>query len=205
MKRIIAILLITVCVTSLAIYLVGYHGPREFSRSDNLPQVENVIKNARKLLGAPYDPLMGMYGNIGAKVGFIVCSDIPNIAFGLSDYSWKEALEKDYKENSKFYNSSEGNVPGNPYFHRRARNLHSYFDANNRLKLGSYKPNIGDMVFYRKSKNGYVAHVALVSEITTNGYKIIESAPKTFFAQEVDQDSPIERGWIFSGFGSVYN
>ncbi len=205
MKRIFLILPILILIFTVTIYVLGYHGPRVFSSGQKLPLVENVIENAKSLSGTPYDPLMGMYGNIGADFGFIVCSDVPNIAFGLSGYSWKEALEQDYKLNSKFYNSENGNKPGNPYFHRRARNLYSYFKANGKLKTQGYTPKVGDMTFYRKKVNGFIAHVALVSKVTESGYNLMESAPKTLIAQEVGEKSPIERGWIFAGFGSVYN
>lgn len=205
MKRLMIFLIMMFLVVPIGMYAMGYHGPRDFSGTSHLPKSDLVIRNARALIGTPYDPLMGMYGNIGAKAGFIVCSDVPNIAFGASGYSWKEVLEKDFKVNSKFYNSDNGNKPGNPFFHRRARNLYAYFRANGRLKTGDFKPEVGDLVFYRKSNNGYIAHVALVSAVTRNGYKLIESAPGTLVVQEVDQTSPIERGWIYSGVGSVYN
>ncbi len=205
MKRSLLTIIVLIAIATLTIYGVGYHGPRDFSGANKLPEIDVVIENARSLSGTPYDPLMGMYGNIGAKAGFIVCSDVPNIAYGLSSFSWKEVLESDYRNNPKFYDPSQGNKPGNPYFHRRARNLYSYFKANNRLKNGDYAPRVGDMVFYRKTDKGYISHVALVTGTIPQGYKIMESAPKTLVAQEVYSSSPIERGWIFAGFGSVYN
>lgn len=205
MKRIILRLALIISIIPLSIFLLGHHGPRTFSGTEKLPPIDAVIESARSLRGTPYDPLMGMHGDIGGKAGFIVCSDVPNIAYGLNGYSWKEVLENDYKINSNFYNSQNGNKPGNPYFHRRARNLYSYFKANNRLRNQDYTPNVGDLVFYRKNKHGFIAHVTLVSEVTETGYKLMESAPKTLIAQEVDHNSPIERGWVFAGFGSVYN
>lgn len=204
MKLVFLRIAVIISIVPILVYAIGYHGPRTFSGIGELPPVGHVIENAKALSGTPYDPLMGMHGNIGADVGFIVCSDVPNIAFGLSGYSWKNILEDDYKKNSKFYNSKNGNKPGNPYFHRRARNLYSYFQANGKLRTGDSSPKAGDMAFYRKSESGYIAHVALVTEVSGERYMLMESAPKTLVAQEVEQHSPIERGWIFAGFGSVY-
>ncbi len=168
-----------------------------------IPNSQTVIMHARSLKGTPYDPLMGKYDNLGAKGGFIVCSDVPNIAYGLSGFSWQSILAKDYKKSPYSYDSRNGNTPGNPYFHRRARNLFSYFESVDRLMPNSYKPSIGDLVFYKKKKHNYISHVALVSEVTESVYYIIESAPRTILTQEVSHRSPIERGWVLMGYGRV--
>jgi uncharacterized protein YijF (DUF1287 family) len=204
MKHLAWILISIFSAIAVLALTLGYHGQRIFNKGERLPAAQTVVKNARSLIGVPYDPLMGTHNNIGATAGFIVCSDVPNIAFGLEGYSWKKVLEKDFLVHSSAYDTSNGNNPNNPYFPRRARNLYAYFKANNKLRTGSHQPSPGDLVFYRKTENGYIAHVALVTEVGKNGYKIMESAPKTIFAQEVDGQSPIERGWIFTGFGKVY-
>lgn len=188
----------------IAVFSLGYFGERSFDSGNNLPTVNSVVESARSLRGSPYDPLMGMYENIGAKLGFLVCSDVPNIAYGLAGYSWKTVLEDDFRIHTSAYDTSNGNTPNNPYFHRRARNLYNYFKANNRLKIKNYTPSIGDLVFYRKNSKGYIAHVTLVTEVGPDNYSVMESAPRTILAQEVDGKSPLERGWIFAGFGSVY-
>jgi uncharacterized protein YijF (DUF1287 family) len=87
----------------------------------------------------------------------------------LSGFSIKLALAEDFKQNPSAYNSENGNNPRNPYFHRRARNLYAYFKSQDRLMPTNYKPSIGDLVFYKKAQNGYISHVALVSEITLMG------------------------------------
>lgn len=191
-------------ITSISIYLLGYRGERHFDTGDTLPSPERLVASAKKLRGTPYDPLMGMYSNVGAKLGFIVCSDVPNIAYGLAGFSWKKALSRDFLRTPSAYQSSNGNNPGNPYFHRRARNLYAWFRSQGKLMPNSYKPSIGDLVFYRKQEKGYISHVALVMKVDSDGYTLMESAPKTLIAQEVSGDSPIERGWILSGYGKVY-
>jgi uncharacterized protein YijF (DUF1287 family) len=202
--RVLFFIVISIVVVTVAIGVLGYHGQRDFHTGNELPTEEMLIRNARTLIGTPYDPFMGMHGNIGAKLGFVVCSDVPNIAYGLSGYSLRQALKRDYSINPSAYDSNNGNNPRNPYFHRRARNLYAYFRSTGRLMPASHKPSIGDLAFYRKSLKSNVAHVALVSTVTSDGYKIIESAPKTVVVQEVSNTSPIERGWILSGFGNVY-
>jgi hypothetical protein len=104
MKKFIVGLAIFIFCASVFIFRSGYHGPREFPVSKTgLPSPETVIANARGLAGAPYDPFGGKYGNIGAKAGFIVCSDVPNIAYGLSGFALQRMLEEDYKGHPSSY------------------------------------------------------------------------------------------------------
>ena len=183
---------------------LGYHGTRNFDSADVLPHAKMVISKARALKGTPYDPLMGGLNDIGARLGFIVCTDIIDISFGLSGYSWKQILRKDFEQHTDAYDSRDGNNPNSHYFHRRARNLYAYFKANDKLAPSEYVPSPGDLVFYRKSNMGMVGHVALVTDVMGTGYRIMESAPRTIFAQEVNQQSPLDRGWILAGFGRMY-
>jgi len=205
MKKIVSVILAIILISLVTIYALGYRGQREFKGTDNtLPSIETVVANARSLSGTPYDPLMGMYGNIGAKAGFIVCSDIPNIAYGLSGFSLRKMIEEDYKRNPSNYNSASGNRPGNPYFHRRARNLYSYFKGNGLLLSPETLPHIGDLVFYRTRPEGYISHVALVTAVNDENYSVMESAPGIIFARERSSSSPVKRGYIIVGFGRVY-
>lgn len=204
MKKLVGFILITLTFSSVSLYVLTYKGERRFSELNNLPDVNLVIQNSRSLSYTPYDPLMGMYENIGGRLGFIVCSDIPNIAYGMAGYSLETLLQESYKKNPSSYDSSNGNNPNNPFFHRRARNLYSYFQSIQSLKPITYQPSSGDLAFYRKTPNGYIAHVALITEADGNSYKLMESAPKTILAQEVDKLSLIKRGWILAGFGKVY-
>ena len=133
---------------------LGYHGPRLFAgvaasdAASSLPALAEVVAHARSLAGVPYDPLMGTHGNIGADAGFIVCSDVPNIAYGLAGYSLQTVLERDFVRHPAAYRSDHGNVPGNPYFHRRARNLFAYFRVNGRVLAPDALPRAGDLAFW---------------------------------------------------------
>jgi uncharacterized protein YijF (DUF1287 family) len=189
----------------ICIYAVGYHGQRDFPDSKvGLPPAAAVVAHARKLAGTPYDPLMGRYGNIGAKAGLIVCSDVPNIAYGLAGFSLQRALERDYKKDPSAYDSDNGNKPGNPFFHRRARNLYAYFRANGMLLPPGSVPHVADLVFYSHTPNSYISHVALVTELKDGNYSVMESAPETILAREVSDLSIINRGWKLRGFGRMY-
>lgn len=207
MKKIILVVGATLLAMLVGLFAAGYHGRREFPAANaiGLPPSELVVANARRLAGTPYDPLMGRYGNVGAKAGFIVCSDVPNIAYGLSGFSLKRMLEDDCRKNPSAYNNiSEDNKPGNPYFHRRARNLYAYFKNNNRLFSSASVPRVGDLAFYSRGSTGYVSHVALVTELREKDYAVIESAPETVIAREVSGTSPLKRGWSLVGFGRMY-
>ncbi len=206
MKRTTIIAVAVLLVGLFGLYRAGYHGPRNFSAENGaLPDSKQVAENARRLVGTPYDPLMGRYGNIGAKFGFIVCSDVPNIAYGLSGFSLKRMLEEDYRKTPSAYGeSSSGNKPGNPFFHRRARNLYAYFKNNNRLFSSTSGPSVGDLAFYKLKSHEYVAHVALVTEVSAANYMLVESTPDTLFAREVPGPSIIKRGEILVGLGRMY-
>ncbi len=204
MKKIILIVLALFLAASIFVYEAGYHGPRDFPCArGTLSAPETVVKHARSLTGTPYDPLRGRWNNVGARAGFIVCSDVPNIAYGLSGFSLRRMLEKDYDKNSAAYDTSRGNKPGNPYFHRRARNLYAYFKGTGRLVSSKETPRVGDLAFYRRKPDGYVSHVTLVTKVKRTGYSVMESAPELIFAREVSGSSPIERGRILLGFGRM--
>lgn len=204
MRRL-SLILAVIMVCSGTVWAIGYHGERDFDTQGSvLPPIQSVVANARSLTGTPYDPLMGQHENIGATWGFIVCSDVPNIAYGLSGFSLKRMLEEDFQRHSDGYDTAQGNKPGNPYFHRRARNLYAYFKANGRLYGPSATPQVGDLAFYRRSTAGPISHVALVIAVHDTGYSLMESAPKTVLAQEVADSSPKARGWILAGFGRMY-
>jgi len=197
--------LVCICFLSLAFaYLSGYHGERSFARADELPDRALLIKNARKLERTPYDMLQGRFGDIGSKLGLIVCSDVPNIAYGRSGYSLKAMLEKDFAVHGLAYSSEVDNSPRNKFFHRRAKNLFSYFVANGHLMPPNSTPTVGDLAFYRNTTNGGITHVALVTNVENIGYHIMESAPETIFAKEEPSGAPIKRGMILAGFGRMY-
>lgn len=204
-KRIVLALTLIGVVFAVALYAIGYHGERSFvSGVDQLPDKERVVTHARRLKGTPYDPLMGGLGNVGASAGFIVCSDVPNLAYGLAGYSLQSMLEADFKMHPSAYPTANGNEPGNPYFHRRARNLHAYFKANGRALPPEARPKVGDLAFYDHDRTGDISHVALVTAVEGDNYLVMESAPETFFAQELPGTSVIDRGWLLIGFGRMY-
>jgi len=190
-------------VSVVVIFVLGYHGPRKFLYDSKTPTADTVIANSKKLKGTPYDPFMGGHDNIGEKLGFIVCSDVVDISYGLSGYSWRQILQNDFIRHRSAYDVRDGNNPKNPYFHRRARNMYDFFKANHRLESSAYIPSPGDLVFYRKANYGAVTHVALVTSVNNRHFMVMESAPRTLLAQEVDQTSPPSRGWVFAGFGRM--
>jgi hypothetical protein len=204
--RVISVILVAlILAASAAVSLTGYFGERQFNfTNDSPPPKQIVVQNARSLNWAPYDPFKGSLNDIGSKLGFMVCADVPNIAYGLSGYSIKRMMEEDFRKHPGAYDTTHGNVPGNPFFHRRARNMMSYFKANDRLKAPTDLPAVGDLAFYARRPGGLIAHVALVIETFPDHYRLFESAPSGVFAGEVDGSSPISHGWCLEGFGRVY-
>jgi len=204
MKKIIIAVVVVFLTFSIIIYAIGYHGPRDFpSEMCTLPSPEEVVAHARSLSGTPYDPLMGKWRNIGARAGFIVCSDVPNIAYGLSGFSLRRMLKTDYEKNSSAYDTRSANNPRNPHFHRRARNLYACLKSNGRYIPPDGTPHVGDLVFYTSTSQSYVSHVTLVTAVGEHGYSVMESAPWPIFAQETSGSAPIKRGLVLVGFGRI--
>ena len=162
-----------------------------------------VVSEARKLIGVWYDPLQGYVGNLGGRAGLIVCTDVPVIAYRNAGASIKRLLESDYKAHPDRYGKRSG-APGDPFFHRRARNLYTWCKGNGRLdELGPPRP--GDVVFLSRAPLGTVSHIAVVSQVRADGsYSVVEASCDYFYAtREVEDFDLSRRGWFFRGFGRV--
>jgi uncharacterized protein YijF (DUF1287 family) len=162
-----------------------------------------VVSEARKLVGIWYDPLQGYLWNAGGRAGLIVCMDVPVIAYRNAGASIRRLLEADYRAHPDRYGTRNG-APGDPYFHRRARNLYTYCKANGRLDpVGPPRP--GDVVFLSRAPLGAVSHIAVVSQVRPDGsYSVVEASRDYFYAtREVDDFDLSRRGWFVRGFGSV--
>ena len=186
-----------------AYWACSYHGPRLVGEStESQVRMARVIEAARRLRGTFYDPLQGRYEDIGGRLGWIVCSDVPVIAYANAGYSLAKVLRKDFEQHPEYYDTRDGNTPHNPYFHRRARNIYAYCDGNGRLLPSAATPRVGDVAFYKKRSHAFVSHIALVSAVDARGsYHLVEAAP--LFTREVPSGSLKERGWIHLGFGRI--
>lgn len=184
--------------------LLGYRGPRDFTElPDRLPSPETVARNARRLIGTPYDLLNGRSQNLGGRMGCIVCADVPNLAYGLSGLSLRRLLEQDFRRHPEAYDTSGGNRPGNQFFHRRARNLYAYFRANNQLIGSPDSAHVGDLVFYSHRGGGPILHVTLVTRVDSTGYWVVESSPLPFFAWEHKRESIFGYRMVVRGLGRL--
>lgn len=179
-----------------------YRGPMtEPSSWDPNVEPAAIVAEARKLIGLWYDPAQGYFGDVGGKLGLIVCMDVPRLAYRNAGTSIKRLLEDDYRAHPDHYGRKDGR-PGDPYFDRRARNLYSYCRFNGCLHLtGAPKP--GDVVFLSRGANGWISHIALVSEVSPDGrYRIVQaSRDEWYVTREEDGVKLYERGWTFRGFG----
>jgi uncharacterized protein YijF (DUF1287 family) len=146
--------------------------------------------------------LQGRYRNIGGCLGFIVCSDVPVIAYGNAGYSIRLALQDDFRLHPEHYDTRDRNTPANPYFHRRARNLYSYCRGNGRLLSRTAAPRVGDVAFYKMRDQSFVSHVAVVSRVDPDGTVfVVEAAP--LITREVPAESLEKRGWMPQGYGRI--
>jgi len=200
MKKVLRWLLVTIGIIALGVsYLVIFHSYQgenfiEVSSNSSIQSLpikpdanQNAISNkneiakeARDLVGTFYDPLKGGQYNIGGKFGFIVCIDVPRIAYGHAGISIADLLQQDYKENPEHYNTEDGmNTPDTPFFFRRVRNVYDFAKGNDLLIEKAKTPEIGDIVFYGKY------HATFVTEVYKDGtYDEVEAHPKLIFVQE---------------------
>lgn len=180
----------------------AYRGPESEPSAWN-PNADRgqIVDEARKLIGLMYDPAQGYLGNIGGKMGLIVCMDVPRLAYRNAGTSIKRLLEEDFHAHPEHYGKHDGR-PGDPYFDRRARNLYSYCKFNGCLDMKG-PPAPGDVVFMSHSQNGWITHIALVSSVSPDGhYRVVEaSRDEWYLTREEDGETMFQRGWIFRGFG----
>lgn len=181
-----------------------YRGPTaEPARWDGRVDRDAVVSEARKLKGVWYDPVQGGFGDVGGRAGLIVCMDVPVIAYRNAGASIRRLLEADYAAHPGTYGPHDG-APGDPYFHRRARNLFTYAKNNGRLDLRG-PPRPGDVVFLSRTARGAIEHIALVSHVEPDGnYFIVESSRDYFYTtREVEGADLARRRWVFRGFGRL--
>ncbi|MGE5480713.1 MAG: DUF1287 domain-containing protein [Chloroflexota bacterium] len=147
---------------------------------DGVPNAQDIAENARKLKGTFYEYFKGLYENIGGKAGFLVCYDVPRIAYRKAGLSLDVLLREDYAKNKDNYNPEKGiNLPNTDYFFRRTRNLYAYCEGNGKLIKNCLKPRPGDVLFYGRY------HITLVIEVNPDGtINEVESAPETIFITE---------------------
>ncbi len=202
-----AVAVLTVALAACVTFAFGwrshtYHGPTTDAPTWN-PKADRsrVVDEARKLIGIWYDPAQGYFNNAGGKLGMIVCMDVPEISYRNAGTSIKKLLEADYAAHPDHYGKRDGR-PGDPYFHRRARNLYSYCKFNGCLDMTG-PPLPGDVIFMSHSKIGWITHIALVSSVAPDGhYQVVEaSRDEWYVTREEPGEKMLSRGWIFRGFG----
>jgi uncharacterized protein YijF (DUF1287 family) len=204
--RVIRVMAVIGLLAVAALLIIGrnhvYHGPKTDppkwdSRADRL----RVVEEGRKLIGVWYDPFQGYMGNIGGRMGMIVCMDVPVIAYRNAGASVRRLLEDDYKAHPEHYDRRDGS-PGDPFFERRARNLYTYCSHNGCLDMTG-PPEPGDVVFMSKSRTGGISHIALVTSVEGDGrYKVVESSRDEWYVtRELYGEKMLGRGWVFRGFG----
>jgi hypothetical protein len=184
----------------------GYHGERAgVQRPIDTVRAESVIAAARDLEGILYDPLKGGLGDLGGRLGFIVCSDVPLIAYARAGVALDELLAADWRLHPERYGPSGGdNTPASPAFPRRTRNLYAWCQGTGRLVAAGAPPEPADLVFYERPAGDGVAHVAVVTHVDAGGaLRVIEAAAGTVLAGERSSADVERRGWRIAGFGRI--
>lgn len=144
---------------------------------DGLPNVPDVVAAARALVGRASDPLMGKYDNLLGRIGFLVCTDVAVDAWLAAGWSLPHQLRDAATAAPGAFAIAPDNLPGDPNFVRRVRNYVDLFDHAPGLTLAD-APRPGDLAFYGR------AHVALVVDVHSVGYRVVEAHGPRVAVQE---------------------
>jgi len=91
---------------------------------DGIDNIEDIVLNARKMKGTLYDYSQGKYNNLAGRLGFLVCIDIPKIAYAEAGIYFEKILREDFNKYRALYDTEDGtNTPSTLYFYRRTRNI----------------------------------------------------------------------------------
>lgn len=97
------------------ISMKNFHNPD--INGNGVSNKREIVSEAKDLVGTLYDPLKGSLYDIGGRMGFVVCIDVPRIAYGQAGIDFKQLLTKDYREHPEHYNTEQGmNTPSTPFF-----------------------------------------------------------------------------------------
>jgi hypothetical protein len=156
---------------------------------DGVPDVPDIVAAALAEVGRPADPLMGKYGNLLGRAGFVVCVDIVADAWLAAGRPLAALLADTAGAHPEDFTLSADNSPDDPAFPRRVRNLRDLFAHEPRLVLDT-RPQPGDLAFYGRS------HVALVTGLRGADYDVVEA---------YDVFSGVRAGCVVEtrGFGDV--
>ena len=137
---------------------------------DGIPNTEDALRAARKLMGRPYDQLMGEKDNIGYRLGGLVCVDIIIIAYEHAGIYFEKELRDYYRKYPKVFSYKRWNNPYDGNFARRTRNFRSYFLARGMI-LKKDEPLIpGDIVIFG------TGHIAMIEKVKGDNYWVLESS-----------------------------
>ncbi|HEX7066247.1 MAG TPA: DUF1287 domain-containing protein [Bacillales bacterium] len=150
------------------------------ANGNEISNQKEIVMKAESLAGTLYDPLKGAFSNIGGRMGFIVCTDVPRIAYADAGLYFQQILTIDYRQNPDHYDTENGvNTPATDYFFRRVRNVYDFAKGNGFLIEKADQPKVGDVVFYSQY------HATLVVGVYPNEtYDEVEADPDLIFVKE---------------------
>lgn len=150
-----------------------------------------------RAMRAPYDPLMGKYGDPLRRLGFVVCIDVPLRAYANAGLSLPALLREAAREHPDWFRTGRDNPAAGPFFARRVRNYSDLFRHHPGLEVSS-SPQAGDLAFFGRW------HVGLVTEVDAAGrYKVVEASGPSVFVREWSDEAEARRWGRPTLFGRV--
>lgn len=161
---------------------------------DGLANAADIVAAARRMDGVWYDFSMGRFDNLFGKMGFLVCIDVPRLAYADAGLYFEPLLRDDFEQHPEHYDTQAGtNTPATRFFFRRVHNLQAWCATNGRMVSPCKEPRVGDLIFYGSF------HITMVSGAYPDGtIDEIETAPWTGIVVEHHR-----KRWIPMGVGRL--
>lgn len=154
---------------------------------DGVPNIEDALKAARKLMGRPYDQLMGEKDNIGFRLGGLVCVDVITIAYEHAGIYFEKELRDYYRKYPKVFSYRSWNNPHDGNFARRTRNFRSYFFSRGMILKKREPLRPGDIVIFG------AGHMAMIEKVNGGDYTVLEASGLKVISQRASKADIMKR------------
>ena len=154
---------------------------------DGISNTEDALLAARKLMGRPYDQLMGEKDNIGYRLGGLVCVDVIITAYEHAGIYFEKELRDYYKKHPRVFSYRSWNNPYDGNFARRTRNFRSYFASRGMLLKKDEPLMPGDIVMFG------AGHIAMIEKVNGDDYTVFEASGLKVVSQRASKADIMKR------------
>lgn len=154
---------------------------------DGVENIEDVLNNAKKYIGRPYEQLGGKFNNVGFKFGGIVCIDLINFAYEKAGIYFEKELRDYYNKKKEIFKNRSWNNPQDRYFARRVKNFEVYCKDRKFILKNDKNLQPGDLISFQGK------HIAMIEKVFKDDFVAIEAAGKRYFTRRTCKKGLYER------------